>query len=207
MWCERWSVCAEHKDTNWPEAQLHMLFSQEFILGRKGLGGGKIKSLFCENGKNSWPGSNSKLASGTKEACNGNAVDKEKDVEGAPFLLSLPHWRRYRLSPTAGWPGTRGHHRLECPGRPPSPASDSWDPVHKALEKNEGANARKGVSASPGPRGALRGGDGFAGEGDGGGERDGGGGDEEDCDDDSDGDGNDHDGDDGDMIMVVMMWR
>lgn len=42
---------AEHKDTNWPEAQLHMLFSQEFILGRKGLGKGKIKSLFYENGK------------------------------------------------------------------------------------------------------------------------------------------------------------
>lgn len=44
-------MCAEHKDTNWPEAQLCVLFSQEFILGRKGLGRGKIKSLFDENRK------------------------------------------------------------------------------------------------------------------------------------------------------------
>lgn len=64
-------MCTEHKDTNWPEAQLRMLFSQEFRLGRERLGKGKIKSFFCENGKKKcWPGSNSNLASGAKEACN-----------------------------------------------------------------------------------------------------------------------------------------
>ena len=45
MWSERWSVCAEHKDTNWPEAQLHKLFSQEFMWGRARLKKGKVKSF------------------------------------------------------------------------------------------------------------------------------------------------------------------
>ena len=44
-------MCAEHKDTNWPEAQLHKLFSQEFMWGRARLKKGKVKSLFCENEK------------------------------------------------------------------------------------------------------------------------------------------------------------
>lgn len=31
-------MCAEHKDTDRPEAWLRMLFSQEFRVGRKGFG-------------------------------------------------------------------------------------------------------------------------------------------------------------------------
>lgn len=112
---------AAHKDTNWPEAQLHMLFSQEFILGRKGLGKGKIKSLFYENGKKiSWSGSNSNLASGTKEACNSDAVGKGTDLKGqVPYLLSSGSQRRQGPTPTAGWPGSWGHHTLDSPGSAP----------------------------------------------------------------------------------------
>lgn len=35
LWCERSSMCTEHKDTDRPEAWLRMLFSQEFLSGQK----------------------------------------------------------------------------------------------------------------------------------------------------------------------------
>lgn len=55
------ALCTEHKGADRPEARLPGLFSQEFRVGRKRVGGKeKIKSLFYEHRKEICPGLNSK---------------------------------------------------------------------------------------------------------------------------------------------------
>lgn len=45
-------------------------------------------------GKKYWPGSNSNLASGTKEACNRDVLDEGIDFKGASTLFALSRLAR-----------------------------------------------------------------------------------------------------------------